>query len=49
MNEAELLSDCCIHMIKLLDRMLEQNQINTDDYENHIRLKKEFLSMDHDN
>lgn len=43
MIEAELINDCCIHMIKLLDRMLEQNKISKDEYENHVRLKKEFL------
>lgn len=44
MSETEMIYDCCIHMIKLLDRMLEQNQISRDEYDDHIKLKKEFLS-----
>ena len=39
----DLLADCCLQMIKLLDQLLEQGMITEEEHEKHVALKKKFL------
>ena len=40
----EILKEVCINMIKLLGELKDLNKISQQEYENHIRMKVEFLS-----
>lgn len=37
------LTECCVLMIKLLDKLLAAGKITQEEYEEHVRLKKEYL------
>lgn len=42
-DEEEQLKEMCIIMINLLDKLKNNGQINHEEYNEHIRMKKQFL------